>query len=281
MRTHLLGSLLIAGALAVPASATAAAPIAHPRGATDVVIRASSGGGFVAPRAVLGALPSFTLYGDGTVLVPGAVTQIFPGPAIAPVVRSHLSEAQLQTLLRRAKAAGLLAPRAIDYGDMGSVGISDAPTTTLRVQAAGRRLWRRAYALGVTGRSDRLRPAQAAARRALASFIDALPQGLAGSRYVPRALAVFVTPYNGQSKPGANTRTWPLPVKLAGKAPANGGGYRCIAIRGTQARTLLTTLKRANQETRWVMAGQPGTAYSAIARPMLPDERGCGSLAFG
>ena len=32
--------------------------------------------------------------------------------------------------------AGLLAPRTIDYGDMGSIGIADAPTTTLVVNAA-------------------------------------------------------------------------------------------------------------------------------------------------
>jgi hypothetical protein len=74
--------------------------------------------------------------------------------------------------------------------------------------------------------------------------------------------------------------TWPLALPLAGK-PDNGSSYRCIVVGGRQARTLLATLKRANQESRWIVRGEPGTAYSLIARPLLPDERTCGSLDFG
>ena len=50
----------------------------------------------------LRAMPSFTLYGDGTVIVPGPVIQIYPGPAVTPLIRSKLSESQVQALLKRA-----------------------------------------------------------------------------------------------------------------------------------------------------------------------------------
>jgi hypothetical protein len=277
MRISLVRSLLVA-ALLVPAwTATASAtPIAHPTGLNQVVIRTSTGGGFVAPQASLGAVPSFTLYGDGTIVTPGVVPQISPGPAIRPLLRRHISERRVQALLRGAKQAGLLAAGTIDYGNMGSVGISDAPTTTLILHAAGRRVTRQAYALGVTGRTT---PAQAKARSALSRFIATLPQGPAGARYIPNALVVFVTPSTGSGQPGSGPITWPLSSDLAtaGTSISSGLGYRCITVSGANARTLLATLRTANDQSSWKASGSAGR-YALIARPLLPDERNCASL---
>jgi hypothetical protein len=173
MRHLTLSALVLAAALSAAPAAPAA--IVHPRKATDVVVRVGTGGGFVPVQVNLRALPSFTLYGDGTVIVPGPVIQIYPGPAIYPLVRSRLSEHQVQALLRRAQAAGLLARGSIGYGDMGAVGVSDMPTTTLIVNARGRHVERAAYALGATG-DRRLRrpvpgpgPARCEARRLAAA----------------------------------------------------------------------------------------------------------------
>jgi hypothetical protein len=279
MRIRLTSTLIVA-ALACTSSAAAAAPIAHPTSASAVVIRATTDGGFVAPGTILGRLPTFTLFGDGTVIVPGPVPQIFPGPAVSPLLRTHLSESRVQALLRRAKAAGLLAPGTIDYGDMGTIGVADAPTTTLRMHAAGRTIVREAYALGITRGGGRMPPAQAEARRRLASFIAGLPKGLAGERYVPRTLAVYVSPYAGQAAPGTNTIQWPLPIDLAtaGRPPSSGSAYRCITVPGNQAPTLLAALRRANEQTRWVTAGSGPPGFGLIVRPLLPDERDCSSL---
>jgi hypothetical protein len=281
MRIRLTTLVLFAAALACASTAAAAAPIAHPTGATTVVLRVTSDGGFVAPGTILGAVPAFSLYGDGTVIVPGAVPQIFPGPAISPLQRTQLSEQRVQALLRRAKAAGLLARGRIDYGDMGTIGVADAPTTTLRLRAAGRSLVRQAYALGITAGSDRMPPAQAEARRALARFIRDLPRGLKGARSIPRALAVYVSPYGGQAKPGENTIAWPLASDLAtaGKPPSSGSAYRCLTVAGAQARSLLAVLKRANEQTRWRARGSGTPGFGLIVRPLLPDERDCSSLS--
>jgi hypothetical protein len=281
MRIVLLSSLLIASGLAVAAGTATARPqrdaIKHPTAPARVVLRVSSGGGFVTPQTNLRALPSFTLYGDGTVIVPGPIIQIYPGPALYPLVRSKLDERAVQALLQRARLAGLLAPRAIDYGGMGAVGVSDMPTTTLLVNAAGKRFKRQAYALGATAQGGRLSPAQARARRALQQFIAGLPHGAPGTVSRPHAIAVYVTPFRGQAQPGAAPIVWPLKSNLAtaGNPVSSGLGYRCISVGGKDARTLLATLRKANEQSRWTARAGAKAAYQLIARPLLPDERGC------
>lgn len=281
MRTFLLTSVLLAIALSVGAGAAASqsqqAAIGHPTGASKVVLRVSSGGGFVPVEYNLRAMPSFTLYGNGTVIVPGPVIQIYPGPAVYPLVRSKLSERQVQALLLRARQAGLLARRAVDYGDMGTIGISDAPTTTVILNAAGRHITRHAYALGITAGNGRLTPAQVKARKALARFVASLPEGASGASYAPHAIAVYVGPFRGQAQPGGRRVVWPLASNLAtaGKPVASGLEYRCILVGGAGAKKLTAALRKANERSRWI--ARPGTtvAYQLIARPLLPDERRC------
>jgi hypothetical protein len=171
----------------------------------------------------------------------------------------------------------LLARGAIDYGDMGSVGVSDAPTTTLVVNAGGRSVMRQAYALGIGAGAGRLSARQVRARQALARFIATLPHGLAGARYTPHALAVYVPRSPGPAQPGAGRVVWPLASDLAtaGKPVANGLAYRCITVRGRDVESLLTSLRSANEQSQWVMRGHPNALYQLVTRPLLPDEPGC------
>lgn len=250
MRILLLTPFLLAVLFSASSGASPErAAIAHPTAADKVVLRVVSGGGFVPVSVNLRLLPSFTLYGDGTVIVPGAVIQIYPGPATSPLVRSKLSERQVQAILQRAQAAGLLAPGRVDYGDMGTVGISDAPTTTLTVNAGGRHISRSAYALGISAPSDRMPAKQAAARRALAGFIAKLPTGHAGAQYAPHALAVYVAPFTGEKQKGAKPVVWPLKRNLAtaGKRVSSGLNYRCMYVAGPAATTLFASLRKANE----------------------------------
>jgi hypothetical protein len=274
--TSLLGLTAFASVSGAAAGPARHAVIGHPTAATRVVLRVSSGGGFVTPQTNLRAMPSFTLYGDGTVIVPGVVTQVYPGPAIYPLVRSRLSEREVQALLRRASLAGLLARGAIDYG---TVGVSDMPTTTLLVNAGGKHVQREAYALGATAGGNGLSAGQARARHALARFIAELPHGLAGALSTPRAVAVYVGPFTGPAQPGASPIVWPLKRNLAtaGTRVSSGLSYRCISVGGRDAKVLLARLRTANELSRWTLAA-PGKSYEVIARPLLPDESGCESL---
>ena len=242
-----------------------------------VVLRVSSGGGFVTPKTNLRALPSFTLYGDGSVIVPGPVIQIYPGPALTPLVRSKLDEGAVQAVLARAKAAGLLAPRGIDYGGMGAVGVSDMPTTTLVVNAAGKRFKRQAYALGAPAQGGRLSPAQARARKTLQQFIAGLP-----ARRVRRRFAATcgrrlrrALPRTGAARLGAD--------RVAAGEQSRDGRQACLE----RSRLPLHQRRRRAREDA---AGSAGQGQRAVAlegscrregdlrggRPsLLPDERGC------
>ncbi len=278
MRISMLTPLILLAAAAPAAGAAPAgdehASIAHPTAADRVVVQVVTGGGFVTPQTNLRTMPSFTLYGDGTVIVPGPVIQIYPGPAIYPLVRSKLSERQVQAVLKRARGAGLLAPGAIAYG---MPGVSDMPTTTLVVNAAGRHVRRQAYALGMTAPGGRVTAAQAKARRALAGFIAKLPHALAGVHYTPHAIAVYVQPASGQAQPGARKVVWPLKSDLAsaGTHSSTGLNYRCITVRGADVTTLLAALRKANELSRWIPRAGSQDSYSLVARPLLPDERRC------
>jgi hypothetical protein len=276
MRISMLIPLLLL-ASATPAAGAAPAgeahaAIAHPTAANRVVLRVTTGGGFVTQQANLRTMPSFTLYGDGTVIVPGPVIQIYPGPAVLPLVRSKLAERQVQVLLRRARQGGLLAPGAIAYG---RPGVSDMPTTTLVVNAGGRHVVRAAYALGMSAPGGGLTAAQAKARRALSEFIARLPHGLGGARHTPHAIAVYVQPATGPAQPGADPAVWPLASNLARAGTPSPGGLRCILVRGKDVATLLATLRKANELSRWRPRAGAKAGYAIVARPLLPDERRC------
>jgi hypothetical protein len=277
MRPILVGSVSALATLATLAPAAhAATPIAHPAGHAAIVLRVSTGGGFVPVSVNLRALPQFTLYGDGTVIVPGAQIQIAPQPATLPLERFHLTRAQVQALLVRARRAGLLARGPIDYGDMGSIGVSDAPGTTVLLNAAGRRLERDAYALGIDTTGGRLSAAQVAARRALSAFIAALPHGASASPYAAPRLAVYVGPYTGTPQPGARPIIWPLASDLAraGARSSSGLPYRCFTVSSGNARRLDAALHRATVASQWRMPGA-AARYELIVRPLLPEQRTC------
>ncbi len=70
---------------------------------------------------------------------------------------------------------------------------------------------------------------------------------------------------------------WPLESNLAtaGKPVSSGLGYRCISVGGKDAKTLIATLRKANEQSRWIARAGARARFEVIARPLLPDERGC------
>jgi len=269
-------------------TSTAAAPaagIAHPTGARDVVVRVASGGGFVPVEVNLASLPSYTLYGDGTVIrtvAAPAGSALALGAGAAPRLETgHLDEAAVQELVGQAKRAGLLEPGAIDYGDMGSVGVADMPTTTVTFAANGADVARDAYGLGagVEPGGHSLTAAQQAARAALSGFV-ALTQGtLPGAKpYVPERVAVFVAP--GLPQPDTadgEPATLPVGADLAALSAAGAGsaaGFGCTVVEGDAVPKLLAVTARPSANGLW--RGPRGKeTYRVVVRPLLPDEAGC------
>jgi hypothetical protein len=257
--------------------------ISHPGGSDDLIVRIEDAGGFVAPQTLLVRIPMFSLYGDGTLITTGAQTEIYPQPALPPVLVQHLSEDAVQRILELAKEAGLLGKDATYMNG----GVADATTTVFTVVADGGRHVVQAYALGFEG-GHGLPPGQAEARKALLKFENqmtnldkVLPAGSFDEPqpWDPTGLRLFVT--QGDPSTGGPTQqpiAWPLDQPLAtfgdqfGAKGQPGSGARCGTVQGADLDTLLPAVQHATQITPWT---DGGSTYGISFRPLLPDESGC------
>ncbi len=252
--------------------------IAHPIGPTDVVLQVGEGGGFVAPQFAVRQIPSFTLLGDGTVLTPGAVPEIFPGPAVAPIFKAKLNEEEVQALLRRATDAGLMDTTAPDYGDMGSVGIADAGTTTVTIHAGGADHSVAAYALSTDGGSG-LSAAQVAARKALSAFVAELPSPSGATAYAPSSYTAYIGKPTSTPQAGASPVVWPGAGDLATIGSSSPTDMRCVEVTGVDATALGEALAKANDQTQWVASSSTNATFSLTVRPGIPGDVGCAPAA--
>jgi hypothetical protein len=227
-------------------------------------------------------MPMFSLYGDGLVVTPGVRSMIYPGPALSPVAQERLTADAIQLLLQAAVDAGLNSGRSLT--DLGSVAISDAPTTTFTLVIDGQTHTTRVYALGETGsRPQGMSQTEYQARQDLAAFeakatdLSWLPQGSISDSgtFRPDGLRVFVASYQGDQTLTEPAVAWPLTPGLASFGQPLGGpfqGMRCGTITGADASTLLQPVQNANQLTPWT---SDGSSYSLVFRALLPDEHGC------
>jgi len=117
---------------------TAVAGIQHPTGARDIVLRVESSGGFVPVEYLATSAPSFTLYGDGTVVFRD--DQAPPPEAVGSVVRSipfqtiKLGEEGIQALIEFALGPGGIGVATGPY----LCNCADMPSTNFTVNADGR-----------------------------------------------------------------------------------------------------------------------------------------------
>ena len=117
---------------------TAVPGIEHATGAKDIVIRVESSGGFVPVEFLATSAPSFTLYGDGTVVFRD--DQATPPDAVGSVMRSvpfqtiKLDEEGIQALLEFAIGPGGIGVAVGPYMGM----VADMPSTIFTVNADGR-----------------------------------------------------------------------------------------------------------------------------------------------
>ena len=84
--------------------ATAAASTTPPAPITSSS-RSRIEGGFVPVEWTYTNFPFYSLYGDGTLIVPGAQIEIYPGPALPAISSRQVDEAGIQAILEKAIAA--------------------------------------------------------------------------------------------------------------------------------------------------------------------------------
>jgi hypothetical protein len=245
-------------------------------GSDQLVLRIATEGGFIAPSADLTRVPAFALYGDGTLIVPGPVDSIYPGPLLPNLRRAQVTPAEIQKILAAADAAGLMGADT-SYANPGVV---DAGTTVFTTIVAGKTHRISAYALGVgmpVAGGGAAAPQQladfAASMDDLATFLGRpLPEDRS---YAPAAVNVFagIAAAADPTAPASQVVAWPLTIDpgTAGQ-PAPSQGLRCISIRGSDLASFLAVAATARSNAIWTA---PSGRYSLSVRPLYPEESGC------
>ena len=203
-----------------PTGATGTTGIAHPTGADEVVLRVAYEGGFVPYEYTLSSVPSWSLFGDGTLIVQGPQIEIYPGPALPNLVAIPISEEGVQSILGAARDAGLMDGDATYGNDC----IADAATTVFTTNADGETSVVSAYALdvgeppGTCGGEDDgdARAALAEFQAMLGDLQSWLPADSVGAEepYDPTEMRVYVQPYRGEAELPQGAIAWPLDVPL-------------------------------------------------------------------
>ena len=255
--------------------------IDHSTAADAVLVRISYEGGFVPVEWTYTNFAFYSLLGDGTLIVPGAQIEIYPGPALPAVSSRRVSEAGIQAILEQ--AIGVVRNIPADLNDLGFMNIADASTTVVTVSAGGVDRTIRAYALSeLTERPDGMPEREYRARLGLQELVatltgptEWLPEGSLGPEgaYEASAARVFVGNYRAVDDLEQDPMAWPLSAGLADFGdPIPPGEMRCGVVEGEDWKTLRGSATTANQLTPWTDAGD---RYSILFRPLLPDERGC------
>ena len=245
-------------------------------GESGLFIEIASVGGFVPQDFAFRNLPSVVVYDDGTVIAPGAVPAIFPGPAVTPAFTGRIDDATLDELLAAAAEAGLIGATP-DVGEVGDLPIADAASTRVTVVGDGDERRVEAYALAEAGGTDfgqtGLDEEQVAARAALADFVAAVSgaatpaaeEPLTPERY--RVLASPALDPSGFDDPAVQLTVvdWPTTIE----PPAEG---RCVAITGDAIADFEASLRQANELTQWTAGDR---TFSLAVRVVLPHEPDC------
>lgn len=250
-------------------------------GPDDLVLRIDTSGGFVAPAYTQGQIPGFSLFGDGRVIAAGAQIEIYPQPALPPVIVTTVDADGVATIVQAALDAGLGTDA--DYTDLGSTMIADAATTTFTLTANGETHVVRVYALSELGsKPEQMSETEFDARTKLQDLWTSLfdLRRLVGQDsvsddepYVTDEMRLYVTDYQADPTLKEPTLDWPLAEPLADFGePSETFDARCGTVSGADLAALMPLAEQANQLTPWKDDGQ---RYALVFRPLLPNESGC------
>lgn len=262
--------------------------IEHPDG-DEAVLIVSHEGGFVPIDFMLRAMPTFVMLGDGRVFQQGAVPAIFPGPALPPILVRQLNAAGIQQVLEAVQHTGLFTQ---DLDLRGATGmVADAPDTVFTLNAAGRTVTIRVYALGLlspdTGFPPTMGSGEVEAHRLLSALLDGLmmidtsvtADGWADTGWQPwepEAFRLYVRDTGGEPPDDQlpeDVRNWPIdadPATFGEEVILLGDGTRCGAVDGEDGSAWLAALQPATEITRWTTDGVD--RWSVAPRPLFPYE---------
>lgn len=250
--------------------------IEHQTGATDVLLRFEEGGGFVMPAFLATQAPTFTLYGDGTVVFRNPVQDPLPPVgSVSPerpfrIVR--LNEEQIQTALEDALGKGGLGTARTDYRNDQ---IADAPTAVFTVAAGGISKRVSIYALGMDVQDSADTPARAAFQ-ALAERLQDFDRGglFSTSEYAPEHYRGILMD-GGLGAPDARPWPWPdlKPTDFVPNPDPNAFQLPARVLSVAEVESLGISPYRGGFQGLTLIGPGDGKSYSFSLRPLLPDEQ--------
>ncbi|HEX7197101.1 MAG TPA: hypothetical protein VF364_09755 [Candidatus Limnocylindria bacterium] len=263
--------------------------IEHPTGSEPILV-VSSAGGFVPVQFMATQLPSFVLLGDGRVIMQGAQTLEFPGPAYPALVERTLTEEGIQAVLATVEATNLFTADLELRGAQNIV--ADAADTLFTIDAGGQAVTVSIYGLGTLLPDMEPPPGVSSgeieAHRILGQLNDGLmtldswlpadawePEGW--QPFEPEAFRLYVRDVTNEPMEGGDMapqlREWPTdddPAAFGEEEEFFGDGTRCGVVDGDLGAAWLEELAAANQMTLWTDDGD--RRFSVLARPVLPHE---------
>jgi len=229
-------------------------------------------GGFLYPGTALDVAPSFTLYGDGSVIyLPAAAAASGAAGPGGGLRRAEMNQEQIDALIDFALGPGGLAEAGERYDD---VPIADSVTVNFIIDAAGVRKTVSVYALG-----DESEPGPETAHRerfkllaaTLGGFDNEIARGNAADAggFEPAAYRVTIFPDEfGEIPPTAD---WPWDDLAPEDFPRDQSGFGVGILTPDQAAPLFD-LPPSPDVGEPVVIGPDDVSYLIRYRPLLPDE---------
>lgn len=261
-------ALVVIALVGSPACGEAEEKLTHPTRVGEIVMKMTTFGGLPPPPDVLERiLPSFVLYGDGSVIVAG-------GDGILPTMQiGRVNERGIQTILYAARDAGLTqGDRQLQVGDL-----FDASTTHIVVVADEAEHRTDVYGLGYpVPRNDETAPIEEFVDNLhdLAEFVgaDAIVQD-----FKPyESPAVAIAAIEALPRPEEHVVRWDFADlgDLTGRMDVYRTQWRCDVF-VSEAPDIIEALGDVEGDARWRSRGR---LFTLFARPILLDEldlRGC------
>lgn len=272
-----------------PPSAGGTGDIEHPTGSEAILVVESSGG-MLPVQMMVTNLPALVILGDGRVIMQGAQTLEFPGPAVPALIERTLTEAGIQEVLQGIQDTNLFTSDLELTGGMSTC--ADCPNTIFTLNAGGQDVTISIYGLGSVQPGMEPPPGMTSAEIDAHLILGQLNDGLmtldtwlpadawegeGWQPYEAEAFRLYVRNVTGEPVEGGDlpeqVREWPTdddPAAFGEEVAGFGDGTRCGVADGELGAIWLEELAAANQMTLWT--DDADRRFSVRARPVLPHE---------
>ena len=272
--------------------------IDHPTG-SDPILVIDSSGGMVPIQFMVTNLPALVILGDGRVIMQGAQTLEFPGPAYPALIERTLTEEGIQAVLQGIEDTNMFTTD-LELNEQAAA--FDAASTRFHLNAGGNDVTVSIYGLGSVLPGMEPPPGMTSGEIEADRILGGLNDGLmtldswlpadafeaeGWQPYEAESFRLYVRDATGEPVEGGDlpeqVREWPAdddPAAFGKEEVTFGDGTRCGVVDGELGATWLEELAAANQMTLWTDDGD--RRFSIKARPVLPHEDpACPELAGG